>query len=324
MADEAQAFSTLKKAAEAGNDVIFSTSPRFLGASTRAALEYPTVRILNCSLNIGKGHLRSYYGRMHEAKFLTGMIAGALTKTNAVGYLADYPIMGVLAGINAFALGMKMVNPNARLYLGWSTVKDTENLYLFRQNHVSHISGREMKVPDKDSHAFGLFEVNDEDLSVIASPIWHWGKFYERIVTSIFDGTWAKNPKMPEEGNLNYWWGLSTGLVDLIMSKRIPAETATLVELMKQEIAGERFAPFTGEFRDQSGRIIAGKGEVLTPEQIIDQNWLLDNIEGALPVLDDMKEVARPIVETQAVPGLLRNRTGGEVVRPVTPPEEVL
>ena len=119
---ESDPFAVIQQAIADGNTIIFTTSPRLLPASLRAAVEYPKVTILNCSLNKSHRYIRTYYARMYEAKFIIGAIAGSLAGVDSVGYLCDYPIYGQIAGINAFALGVQMVNPRTKVYLEWSTV----------------------------------------------------------------------------------------------------------------------------------------------------------------------------------------------------------
>ena len=100
-----------------GCQVIFTTSARFLESSIRACIRYPEIRILNCSLNTYSGHLRTYYGRLYEAKFLVGLLAGILSERGRIGYIADFPLPGTAASVNAFALGVQMVCPDARVLL---------------------------------------------------------------------------------------------------------------------------------------------------------------------------------------------------------------
>lgn len=92
-------------------------------ASVKMAIAHPDVKILNCSLNTSHKYIRTYYARMYEAKFLTGVLAGALATQNKIGYVAQYPVYGTVANINAFALGAKFVNPRTKIYLKWSSVK---------------------------------------------------------------------------------------------------------------------------------------------------------------------------------------------------------
>ena len=109
------AIAAIEQAIADGYEMIFTTSPEFLSASLRAAVDHPEVKILNCSLNASHKYIRTYYGRMYEAKFLIGVLAGIMTDTDKIGYIADYPIYGMTANINAFALGVKMVNPKAKI-----------------------------------------------------------------------------------------------------------------------------------------------------------------------------------------------------------------
>ena len=107
----------LEEAVKAGCDVVFTTTPKLMADCLKAAVKYPQVKFLNCSLNMTHPDVRTYYGRIHEAKFLLGAIAGAIADDNKIGYVATYPTYGMTAGINAFALGAKMTNPRAKVYL---------------------------------------------------------------------------------------------------------------------------------------------------------------------------------------------------------------
>ena len=122
--NEEQAIHAIKNAIERGCQVIFTTTPVLLNASLKMSVEYPKIKVLNCSLNIWCGHMRTYYGKFYETRFLLGLLAGILTDTDQIGYIADYPIYGMISNINAFALGVRMTNPRAKIHLAWSTVKN--------------------------------------------------------------------------------------------------------------------------------------------------------------------------------------------------------
>ena len=98
-------------------DLVFVTSPSMIMASLKEAIAHPEVKILNCSLNTSHKYIRTYYARMYEAKFLTGLIAGALTDNDKIGYVAGYPVYGVTANINAFALGANLLIHGQRFIL---------------------------------------------------------------------------------------------------------------------------------------------------------------------------------------------------------------
>lgn len=292
---------TIDQAIAEGCKVIFTTTPQLLGASVKAAIQYPEIKILNCSLNTYTGHLRTYYGRLYEAKFLTGALAGILSESNQIGYLSDYPIYGMLANINAFALGVKMTNPKATVHLEWSTVKGRDPEEIFRAKNISYISGQDLITPRSASRKFGLYDIRGGEMVNVAVPIWHWGKFYERIIHSILSGTWKKEDPGKERKAINYWWGISSGMIDVICTKNIPSKTQWLIELLKKEIAVFHYNPFSGDLFDQDGTLRNKEGDSLTADQIITMDWLLDNVSGEVPDFDSLIEEAKPMVLLQGI-----------------------
>ena len=291
----------IRKAIEEGNTIIFTTSPKLLNASVKAALKYPATRILNCSLNSCFGHLRTYYGRMYEAKFLTGILAGILSPGSTIGYVADYPIYGSTASINAFALGVRMVNPGAKICLEWTCIKDNHIYEDFDARHISYVSGQDLLTPYRESRQFGLFDVRNGNIKNVAMPVWHWGKFYERIVRSILNGAWKKGIDQSRDKSINYFWGLSSGMIDLICSNHVPFGTQQLAELIKREISSGQFHPFSGEIHSQDGVLRNPKDTVMPEQQIGSMDWLLDNVEGIFPPYDVMTDEAKRIVKLQGV-----------------------
>ena len=94
--------------------------------------------------------------------------------------------------INAFAMGAKMINPRAMIHLEWSRINHWSGRHLSEMEEVQVISGQDMIRPDAPSREFGLYMKGKNGIENIASPIWHWGKFYEQIVQNVLDGTWKK------------------------------------------------------------------------------------------------------------------------------------
>lgn len=299
--DPEKGSETIKKAIDDGNTVIFTTSPKLLNASVKTALKHPSIRILNCSLNSSFGHLRTYYGRMYEAKYLTGILAGILSPDDSIGYVADYPIYGSTASINAFALGVKTVNPNTKVCLAWTCVKDNRFQEHFASRQISYVSGQDLLTPYRESRQFGLYHICNEQITNVAMPVCHWGKFYERIVASILNGSWKKEVTRSKDKSINYFWGLSSGMIDVICSKHVPAATEHLLELIKQNISSGQFHPFSCEIHSQDGILRNEKGTVMPAGQIGSMDWLLDNIEGTFPSVSSMTEEASRIVKLQGV-----------------------
>lgn len=298
--DENAAFEVIEKAIADGYDTIFTTTPQLQAASLKSAVAHPDIRILNCSLNTSHRYIRTYYGRMYEAKFLTGAIAGAMCENDKIGYVADYPIYGMTANINAFALGAKLVNPRAKIYLEWSTVKDRDYNQVFKEQGIHYISHKELITPDHISRRFGLYHLDENDEPTpLAMPVWHWGVMYEKIIDSILSGAW-KNDDTSNQA-LNYWWGMSSGVIDVISSQKLPISTLRLTEILQDAICNDMFNPFVGVLYGQDGKTYNQKGQVMSPEEIVTIDWLADNIIGHLPDIDELVDEAKAIVLLQGV-----------------------
>lgn len=292
---EVKAEDTLDRICNAGYDIIFTVTPKLIKASLKVAAAHPNVKILNCALNSPHNTVRTYYTRMYEAKFLTGIIAGAMCPNDKIGYVADYPIYGAAANINAFALGAKMVNPRAKVYLAWSTLKDFDIDTFFKEENITYISAQDMITPQSGSRQFGLYTENEDTKTNLAMSIYHWGAFYEELIDSIMRGSW----KVEDSGDskaLNYWWGLSAGVIDVILSNNIPTGVKQLVELVKHSISSGTFHPFSGSILDKEGSVRCLTTEILKPENIITMDWLVDNVIGSIPTIDELTDDAKPVV----------------------------
>lgn len=299
---EELAEATIEEAIADGCNVVFTTTPAFVTGSVKAAIAHPEVRILNCSLNTSHRYIRTYYARMHEAKFLMGAIAGAMADNNRLGYIADYPILGVIAGINAFALGAKMVNPRAEVYLEWSRLKDnTDSLERLQERDVAIISGKDMNIPEDSSRCFGLYSMQNTYPRNLAMPLWHWGKFYERLIRTIMAGAWKYDESTDEVKAINYWWGMSAEVVDVICSQSLPIGTKRLVDLLKKTICMEEFNPFSGILYSQSGMVNSDPEKSLSAKEIINMDWLAENVIGVIPSPEELQETAGPVINQQGL-----------------------
>ena len=290
----------MEEAIKDGYNMLFATSPVMLPASLKIAANHPDVKILNCSLNISHPTIRTYYARMHEAKFLAGAIAGSLTSTNKIGYIADYPIYGMAASINAFALGAKIVNPNAKVYLDWRTLKDRD-VKITEDPEINYIIDKDMTSLNKASRRFGLYCVSGETPDNLAMTTWHWGKLYEKIIRTVLNGTWKSEDAGVGNRAINYWWGMSAGVVDLICSQDLPQGTKRLVDLLRHDICSETLIPFSGELWAQDGTLMNGVDQIITPQEIITMDWLLDNVVGNIPLLSDLTEEAQAVAKMQGL-----------------------
>ena len=297
------AYAVIQKAIDDGNDIIFTTSPKLLNASLSAAVENQDKMILNCSLNKSHRYIRTYYARMYEVKFIIGAIAGVMAEGNDVGFICDYPIVGQIAGINAFAMGVKMVNPKAKVYLEWSSV---QGVYVaiarLRKRAISIISAKDLATPDSlEGNAFGLFRMDRNGHTNLAMPVWHWGVYYEKLIQSILNKTLQLQYESSNKA-MNYYWGMSAGVVELICSKNIPEGVRKLTEVLKNSICTGIFSPFCGPFHTQSGKVVDPDGFGLSLEQIINMDWLADNVVGSIPKYEQLNEDGKATVESAGAP----------------------
>ena len=285
----------LEKAVADGCDVIFTTTPKLINASLKASLAHPEVKIINCSLNMSHPSIRTYYGRIHEAKFLLGAIAGALADDNKIGYVATYPTYGMIAAINAFALGAQMTNPRAKVYLEWTSEKNVDIAARFAENGVTLISDLDNRAPQQPPWKFGLYRLEGDHICNYAMPFWNWGEFYVRIVQSIMNGGWSAGNS--GERALNYWWGMDAGVIDVLCSRSLPVETQRLVNLLRQAVCSRDFDPFAGVLYAQDGHVVMPEDHSrLTAEQVITMDWLASNVIGRIPRFDELIDEAKPLV----------------------------
>lgn len=290
----------IREAVKDGADLIFTTTPRLLNSSLAVKLDYPDIIIMNCSLNTSHRAIRTYYARAYEAKFVTGAVAGAMAKDGRIGYICDYPIYGMIAGINAFALGAQMVNPDAKVYLEWMNDGYLNALQRLQDQGIRLISGRDMtKLSSSLPGAFGLFYMDGERKQTLAMPVWHWGPYYEYIIRSVLNRTFLQDGEKNKAQN--YWWGMSSGVVDVICSERLPGSVHKLARLIRSSIQSGEFHPFDGVLKSQNGVIHGDEGDSATPEEIITMDWLAENVVGELPSYQQLSYEGKATVDVVGV-----------------------
>lgn len=286
-----------------GNKLIFATSPVMLNSCIKPSLEHKDVKLLCCSLLTSYLNVRSYYIRFFEVKLLLGMAAGACAGGGNVGYIADYPIYGAASSINAFAMGVKMVNPNAKVYLTWSTVKDFDIDKAFEGKNVTVISNRDITAPAATDKTRGVYALKGEEKIPLARPHIDWSKFYIYAAKSMLETDLGSTP---ENAALDYWWGLSSGSLDIYYEDAFPIETRRMIEHFKYLIIAGEFTPFAGRIVDNKGLLRCDEESVLTPAEVLCMDYLTDNVVGEFPDIDTLIPAAVPIVRLQGLNGELK------------------
>jgi basic membrane protein A len=245
----------LREYAEDGCDLIFCHSYNFGEAIAEVAPEYPgTIFMWGAGVEKLAPNAGTYFGRMYEVRYLTGIVAGAMTNSGKIGYIAAIPTSEVIRGIDAFARGVSEANPEAKVYIRW--VGDWYDPPEERSATISLIDdGCDVLTHHTDS--FAPAEVSEErdvffigfgsDSRKIApnvtltGALWNWAPIMVDIAEEVHNGTWDEYPSQ------DWWYGLEQDGVKLaFLSDRIPDDVKSLVEEKKAAIAEGEFEVFPG------------------------------------------------------------------------------
>ncbi|MGI6237112.1 MAG: BMP family ABC transporter substrate-binding protein [Candidatus Excrementavichristensenella sp.] len=283
----------MEQAMRDGAQVLFVTSANMIPASRRFAAKNPNIKIFVCALSIPYAGIRSYYCRIYEAKYIAGAIAGAMARDPRIGYIADYPIMGVPAAINAFALGARMTNPAARVCLKWSCLPGSPTK-AFEQEGIALLSGQDAAGnPGHELPEFGIYRMDpDGRIITYASPRWDWGTFYYRIVSALLEDTLDRN----RNAAVNYWWGIQSGVVSVDLTDDLPEGVRHLAEILRYGITTGQVDPFRCHFRDVDGKLINDGTRSLSIQEISEMDYLVEGVRGEIPAFDQLRPISRELV----------------------------
>ncbi len=286
---------TMEKAVQQGANVIFATTPTLIDSCRRIAAANKNIAVFNCSLSMPYAGVRSYYCRVYEAKYIAGAIAGAMAKDDRIGYIANYPIMGVTAAVNAFALGARLTNPRARITLKWTCLPG-DPAQEFMDEGIRVISNR-----DQDGGNIGTawnsgtYIVNsDGKFQPLATPQWDWGIYYEKTVQSLLNS--SIDALRDSKNAVNDWWGMNSGVVSVVLGDSLPDGPAILANYLEKGIINGELDPFLCKIRDNRGNEINDGNLSFTSEELMRMNWLCSNIEGSIPLFDDLLPISQNLV----------------------------
>ena len=292
----------IEEAIKDGATVIFTTSPMLSRASLKMAVKYPKVRIFNCSVSQPYSSIRTYYGRIYEAKFITGAIAGAMAQNNRIGYIASYPTLGTIASINAFALGAQMTNPRAQVELGWSCCEGSPQADFFTDG-IRVVSNREAPAKNKmylDFCSYGTYLMGERGVLVpLATPIWSWGKFYENVVNFYLSG--GKKINKDPYSAINYWLGMDSGVIDIELSDKLPEGVRALAEVLRKSMIDGSLDPFARKIVAQDGTVKNDGTQILSPKERLNMDWLCENVIGSIPPFEQILPMSRTMVRELGV-----------------------
>jgi simple sugar transport system substrate-binding protein len=286
----------IRELAKQGNDIIFTTSFGYMDHTIKVAKEFPNVKFEHItgykrSPNVATGNIRFYEGR-----YVQGVVAGLMTKSNKIGYLASFPIPEVIQGINAFGIGLRSVNPKAEVSVIWvnswyDPVKEADAAKV----HIAE--GADILAQHTDSpamlqtaqkagvHGFG----QSSDMKAFApkaqlfSSVNNWGPYYISKIQQMMDGKWSTGDG-PDHWAGNTWVGMADDYLVLSPFENMPADVAKAAARAAADIKSGKNKIFTGPIKDNSGKIRVPAGKTLNDGELFKTlDYYVDGISGKIP-----------------------------------------
>ncbi|MDL2316929.1 BMP family ABC transporter substrate-binding protein [Desulfovibrio sp. OttesenSCG-928-A18] len=266
-----------------GYDIIIGTSYGYLEPMLKVARQYPGITYLHCSGNQSSENLSTFFGRMYQARYLSGLVAGSMTRSGRIGYVAAFPIPEVVRGINAFTLGVREMNPEAEVRVIW-----TKSWYNPRQEKEAAQAlirlGADVVAQHQDSpgpqeaaQEAGLFSIGyNMDMRQFApdahlvAAVWNWTPFYMDMIAKVRAGSWKAG---------DYWYGMDSGIVDISpISEKVPAEIREKVAQRRLEIMDGRHTVFAGPLRDAQGNERLAADSSLSDKELLEMDWFVQGV----------------------------------------------
>ena len=285
--ETAECETQLRQLCEEGYNVIYATSFGYGEWVEKVAKDYPNVYFGHATGYIVGDNYGNYMGRVYEARYLAGIVAGLNTETNKIGYVAAMPIAEVIRGINAFTLGVRSVNPEATVEVIWTNtwfdlaLEKTAAQTLIANGVDVMAQHCDSTAPQLAAQEAGIKAIGYNSSTPTAAPkaymtapLFHWGVYYTQDVQKIIDGTW--------EGE-SYWEGLSAGMVSLdTLTDNCVEGTAEAVAEAQQKIIDGEIVIFKGEIKDNTGAVKVAAGQTLTDAELTSLDWFVEGVIGSI------------------------------------------
>ncbi len=284
VAEGPDAERVIRQLAAAGNDIVFATSFGFMNPVIRVAKQFPKVKFEHATGYKTAPNVAVYNARFHEGRTVIGTIAGRLSKSGIVGYIASFPIPEVVMGINAFTLAMRKHRPDAQIKVVWVNSwydpgKEADAAKALIDQGADIItqhtdSPAPLQVAEERGvSAFGQasdmrkFAPNAQLTAIVD----HWGPYYVERVRAVLEGTWKSH---------TIWYGLKEGMVQIApYGPRVPEEVRTEADAVKQGIIDGTIHPFAGPIKDQKGELRVPEGQALSDEELLKMDWYVEGVQ---------------------------------------------
>ncbi len=279
----------IRDLARQGHRIIFTPSFGYMEPTLKVAREFPDVKFESITGYKTAPNVATANARYYEGRYLAGVAAGRLA--TQAGYVAGFPIPEVIQGINAFALGMRSVNPRATVRVVWldewfnpPRERDAAMTLMNQGAEVLafHTGSTAVMVAAQERGRLAVAYHSDMRRiapdAQVAAVTHRWGGYYTRRVQAVLDGTWK---------SASLWGGVKDGMIRVDgFGSKVPAAVREEVLARQQDIAAGRLHPFAAraaDVKDNEGRVVIAKGRALPDEAILDMNWLAEGVLAKLP-----------------------------------------
>jgi basic membrane protein A len=286
----------IRELAKQGNEIIFTTSFGYMDHTIKVAKEFPNVKFEHItgykrSPNVATGNIRFYEGR-----YVQGVVAGLMTKSNKIGYLASFPIPEVIQGINAFGIGLRSVNPKAEVSVIWvnswyDPVKeaDAAKVHIAEGADIlaQHTDSPAMLQTAQKAGVYGFGQSSDMKAfapkAQLFSSVNNWGPYYISKIQQMMDGKWSTGDG-PDHWAGNTWVGMADDYLVLSPFENMPADVAKAAAQAAADIKSGKNKIFTGPIKDNSGKIRVPAGKTLNDGELFQTlDYYVDGISGKIP-----------------------------------------
>jgi len=288
VAENADCEKAIRDLIDQGCNVIYTTSFGFMDWTVKVASEFPNVYFAHCSGYKRAANLSTYFGKIEQPRYLSGIAAGLKTKTNKIGYVAAMPIPECIRGINAFTLGAQSVNPKATVEVIWTNtwfdpaVEKQAALELLNKGcdvMAQHQDSTATQIAAQEKGAFAVgyntSTANAAPQAYLTAPLFNWSTFYVDDVNAILAGTWTSRA---------YWEGLDKGMVALdTLTANCADGTAAAVDGAKAKLLDGSLNVFAGPLADQDGNEKVAAGATMTDDEVWNMAWFVKGVIGKIP-----------------------------------------
>ena len=278
----------IEQLARSGHKLIFTTSFGFMEPTLRVAKKFPNIKFEHATGYKRAPNVATYSAKFHEGRYIIGQIAGKMTKSNIVGYVASFPIPEVVAGINAFMLGAQSVNPDIKIKIVWANTwfdpgkeADAAKALLAQGADIitQHTDSAAPLQEAEKAGKFGFGQASDmirfAPKAQLTAIVDVWSGYYIERAKAVLAGSWKPS---------DTWGGIGAGMVRLAPFLNMPDDVKKMAEQTTAAIAAGELNPFKCPVMDQTGKAVECKGgAALSDEQVLGMNWYVKGIDDTLP-----------------------------------------